>query len=86
MCEISEVLGLSKALASHHLKRLRAAELVATERRGQWLYCRLDCEALREVADGLREIAEAPATDRAACCGRPPARNARAITGAGEGV
>jgi ArsR family transcriptional regulator len=58
VCEVSEALGISNALASHHLKKLREAGLVDTRRSGAWLYCRLRTDTLLAVADALRSLAE----------------------------
>jgi len=57
VCDVSESLGISSALASHHLKKLREAGLVDTRRKGPWLHCSLRREALLSIADGLRDLA-----------------------------
>jgi ArsR family transcriptional regulator len=44
---------------SHHLKLLRDAGLVTSERRGTWAYYRLVPEAIEELSDALR-LAQAP--------------------------
>lgn len=70
VCDVSESLGISNALASHHLKKLRAAGLVSCERRGAWLHCALDRSALGQVAEQLRALAETEViTGAAPCCG-----------------
>lgn len=38
VCDIAERLGLSQPLVSHHLKALKAAELVGCRREGPWVY------------------------------------------------
>ncbi len=69
VCDVSEALGISNALASHHLKKLRGAGLVTTARRGTWLHCTLDAAVLRALADGLSELAAAAdAAPPGACC------------------
>ncbi len=76
VCDISEALGISNALASHHLKKLREAGLVTTARRGTWLHCTLDARALRTLADGLTELAAAAdAVPPGACCCSGPAKS-----------
>ena len=39
-CEMVEPLGVSQPTVSHHLKVLRRAGLVISEKRGQWVYYR----------------------------------------------
>lgn len=40
-CDISDV-GVSQPTVSHHLKKLREAGLLTSERRGTWVYCRVE--------------------------------------------
>lgn len=69
LCDVSESLGISNALASHHVKRLREAGLVTTERRGAWLHCRLDSTTVQAAADALRDLAtDAAFAAAGACC------------------
>lgn len=37
-CDLVEPLGVSQPTVSHHLKALREAGLVASEKRGRWIY------------------------------------------------
>jgi ArsR family transcriptional regulator len=37
-CDLVESLGVSQPTVSHHLKTLRDAGLVASEKRGRWVY------------------------------------------------
>ena len=46
-CHIEERFDLSQPTISHHLKVLREAGLVTSERRGSWVYYALDRRALR---------------------------------------
>lgn len=57
VCVLGRELGLSDALVSHHVKRLRAAGLVEARREGQWLHVRLAPEALRALAGRLERLA-----------------------------
>ncbi|MEW2067527.1 metalloregulator ArsR/SmtB family transcription factor [Streptomyces sp. NPDC007346] len=41
VCDISDV-GVSQPTVSHHLRRLREAGLLISERRGTWIYYRAD--------------------------------------------
>ena len=38
VCDFTDGLGLSQPTVSHHLKVLRDAGLIASERRGTWVY------------------------------------------------
>src|SRR5919106_665376 len=50
VCDLVESFELSQPTISHHLRLLRDAGLVESERRGTWAYYRLVPEAI----DGLR--------------------------------
>jgi ArsR family transcriptional regulator, arsenate/arsenite/antimonite-responsive transcriptional repressor len=41
VCDISDV-GVSQPTVSHHLKKLKQAGLLASERRGTWVYYRVE--------------------------------------------
>ena len=72
VCDVSSSLGISNALASHHLKKLREAGLVATRRKGAWLHCRLEGDALSATIAELQDLADRGASVQAAgvtCCG-----------------
>jgi len=72
VCDVSSSLGISNALASHHLKKLRQAGLVATRRKGAWLHCRLESGPLLAAVAELQELVERSARARAmaaTCCG-----------------
>ena len=47
VCDIESHFELAQPTVSHHLKVLREARLVTSERRGTWVYYALDREALR---------------------------------------
>jgi ArsR family transcriptional regulator, arsenate/arsenite/antimonite-responsive transcriptional repressor len=69
VCHLVEELGVTQPLVSHHLKVLREAGVVESERFRYWTYYRVVPSAVTVVADELREIACAqPAPDRRACC------------------
>jgi ArsR family transcriptional regulator len=68
VCDVSGSLGISNALASHHLKRLRETGIVITERRGSWLHCRLAEGVLDGLAAELQELARRGAAISAKCC------------------
>ncbi|MFJ6608897.1 ArsR/SmtB family transcription factor [Streptomyces sp. NPDC091289] len=45
VCDISDV-GVSQPTVSHHLKKLKEAGLLASERRGTWVYYRVEPSVL----------------------------------------
>lgn len=58
VCDISVGIEVSQPTVSHHLKVLRTAGLLDSERRGSWVYYRVIPEALQQLsvvlgADGL---------------------------------
>ena len=54
--ELAEPFALSLPGVSKHLKVLRRAGLVTQGRRAQWRPCRLEAEALKEVADWVAHV------------------------------
>lgn len=71
VCHLVEDLGLAQPLVSHHLKALRHAGIVESERFKQWIYYRLRPDALgglgRQIA-ALADTAPGPAERRRPCC------------------
>jgi ArsR family transcriptional regulator len=59
VCHLVPNAGLAQPTISHHLKLLRDAGLVTSERRGTWAYYRLVPEAMEELSDALR-LAQGP--------------------------
>jgi ArsR family transcriptional regulator len=55
-CNIVPVFGLSQPTVNYHLKVLREAGLVVSERRGQWVYHRVNQKALLGAVRNLTEI------------------------------
>ena len=58
VCDVSAGIDLSQPTISHHLKVLRTAGLLGSERRGSWVYYRVIPEALQRLSlvlgvDGL---------------------------------
>ena len=60
-CEIEASFELSQPTISHHLRQLRQAGLVTSERRGSWMHYRLAPEGV----DTIESFARALASDRA---------------------
>ncbi|MCM2422989.1 helix-turn-helix transcriptional regulator [Streptomyces sp. SID13666] len=52
VCDISDV-GVSQPTVSHHLKKLREAGLLTSERRGTWVYYRVVPAVLAAMAGVL---------------------------------
>lgn len=71
VCHLVEDLDVPQPLVSHHLRVLRRAKLVETERFRYWTYYRLRPEALDELGRRLGSLAStctAPGGDRRPCC------------------
>jgi ArsR family transcriptional regulator, arsenate/arsenite/antimonite-responsive transcriptional repressor len=58
VCELTEAFDLSQPTISHHLKVLREAGIIDSQRRGTWVYYWLVPATLERMAGLL----EAPAT------------------------
>ncbi len=57
VCDLTPAFDLSQPTISHHLKLLKQAGLIGSERRGTWVYYRL----LPEMTDRLAGILTRPA-------------------------
>ena len=55
VCDIAGGTDLALSTVSHHLKELREAGLIRCERRGQWVYCKVNREALEKVEVFLKK-------------------------------
>ncbi|MGW4650732.1 ArsR/SmtB family transcription factor [Kitasatospora sp. NPDC004289] len=49
VCDIQDV-GVSQPTVSHHLKKLREAGLLSSERRGTWVYYRVEPSVLASMS------------------------------------
>jgi ArsR family transcriptional regulator len=58
VCDISDV-GVSQPTVSHHLKKLREAGLLTSERRGTWIYYRVEPSVLAAMGQLLAAPAAA---------------------------
>lgn len=56
-CNIVPVFGLSQPTISYHLKVLREAGLITSERRGQWVYHRVSDKKVLAAVRQLSELA-----------------------------
>jgi ArsR family transcriptional regulator, arsenate/arsenite/antimonite-responsive transcriptional repressor len=50
VCELSAGIDLAQPTISHHLKILRTAGLLDSERRGSWVYYRVVTDALQQLS------------------------------------
>ena len=66
VCHLAEQIGIPQPLVSHHLKVLREAGLVESEKHRQWTYYRLRREPLEALAASITEITS--------CCPAPRTR------------
>jgi ArsR family transcriptional regulator, arsenate/arsenite/antimonite-responsive transcriptional repressor len=56
VCDVGEMLGLSPALVSHHLRTLRASGLLRERRSGRWVYYSLDLDRLASLRAALADL------------------------------
>lgn len=71
VCHLTEELGVAQPLVSHHLKILRDAQVVTSDRWRYWTYYRLNTDWLSGLASRLSALAaDAPiaGTGRRPCC------------------
>ncbi|MBP2704244.1 helix-turn-helix transcriptional regulator [Microbispora sp. RL4-1S] len=55
-CDLVEPLGRSQPTISHHLKVLREAELINSERRGTWIWYSVNRDAVRQAVAALQTV------------------------------
>jgi ArsR family transcriptional regulator, arsenate/arsenite/antimonite-responsive transcriptional repressor len=67
VCDVGEMLGLSPALVSHHLRTLRASGLLRERRSGRWVYYSLDLDRLASLRAALADLLT-PGEDAATAC------------------
>ena len=56
-CDFTEFTDVSQPTVSHHLRVLREAGVVTSERRGSWIYYRLSPEAIGRLGAIARALA-----------------------------
>jgi ArsR family transcriptional regulator, arsenate/arsenite/antimonite-responsive transcriptional repressor len=66
VCDISDTFDLSQPTISHHLKVLRSAGLLDSERRASWVYYRVIPAALQQLSEIL-QIEEGAAVQSETC-------------------
>jgi ArsR family transcriptional regulator len=67
-CHLAADLDAAQPLLSHHLRVLRQAGVVRTERAGAFTYYMLDRDVVGELAGALGELAAEPAQRRRRPC------------------
>jgi ArsR family transcriptional regulator len=60
VCYLTPHFALAGPTISHHLKQLREAGLIDSERRGTWVYYRIQPDALRAMSQILQLMAALP--------------------------
>jgi ArsR family transcriptional regulator len=53
VCELQPLFDISQPTLSHHLKKLRDADVVGVERRGLWAYYHVLPDAMKELSEWL---------------------------------
>jgi DNA-binding transcriptional ArsR family regulator len=77
-CDLTGCCGVRQPTVSHHLKVLREAGVVVAERRGTWIYYRLDPTAAERLADVARGLIPGGLIPVSALRSRRPAAEALA--------
>ena len=71
VCHLTEDLGAPQPLISHHLRILREAGIVESERWRYWTYYRLRADALVELSVGITSLVQSSSrasSQRRPCC------------------
>jgi len=56
VCDVGEMLGLSPALVSHHLRALRTSGLLRERRSGRWVYYSLELDRLASLRAAVADL------------------------------
>ncbi len=56
VCEFVEQLDINQSTVSHHLKILKDADLITSERRGTWVYYSLAVDAHERLTSALTTV------------------------------
>jgi ArsR family transcriptional regulator len=56
VCDFTDALPLNQPTVSHHLRILREASLVTSERRGTWVYYRIAPDARERLSHALADV------------------------------
>ena len=78
-CDFSSVDGLTQPTVSHHLRVLREAGLVHGERRGTWIWYRLDPSVADRLVSIAGELGSAGPARPASALGSPASARSRRL-------
>lgn len=70
-CDIESVIGIGQSTVSHHMKLLQQCELVHSEKKGRWVYYRINQMAFANLSRALATFAGDQAAAAASCCDTP---------------
>lgn len=56
MTDLVELLGVSQATVSHHVRELVDAGLITTRKKGRWVHCQVDREGIARLCEFLGEL------------------------------
>ena len=59
VCDLEAAVPVKQPTVSHHLRLLREAGLVESEKVGQWVYYRIKRDAARELSDRIKQVLRA---------------------------
>ena len=82
-CDFTDCCGVAQPTVSHHLKVLREAGAVVSERRGSWVFYRIAPNLIERLGGIAQSLVPGGALVQVAGLG---ARNAAANASAGDGV
>jgi ArsR family transcriptional regulator, arsenate/arsenite/antimonite-responsive transcriptional repressor len=70
-CDIESVIGIGQSTVSHHMKLLQQCDLVHSEKKGRWVYYRINQAAFANLAHALARFAGDQAVAAGSCCDTP---------------
>ena len=59
VCDLEASVPVKQPTVSHHLRLLREAELIESEKVGQWVYYRIRRDAARAMRDRVEQVLQA---------------------------
>lgn len=66
-CDIESVIGIGQSTVSHHMKLLQQCDLVHSEKKGRWVYYRINPRAFAGLSQALARFAGNQAA-AGSCC------------------
>lgn len=58
VCQLTQAMKISQNLMSHHLKILKDARLISSEKRGRWVYYSIKSANLNKLLDRMEKICD----------------------------